>query len=104
MSAGTSTCSSDRPRGGRRVRPPRKIWRSLELPVEGGDRHDRRGRRVRTEGAEERAGGEVEDPTVRGDHEVAVGVADHADDGLVQWRAAHGALEGGVAEGEDPPV
>ena len=47
--------------------------------------------------------GEVEDAAVRGDHEVARPVGDHAGDGGVEGPAAHGAAEAG-AEGEGPAV
>src|SRR5439155_22596494 len=70
---------------------------------EGGHRDDRAGRRVAAQRTEERLAGEVEDAAVLADHQVAVGVADHAGDGLVQLRAAHRALARRL-EGEDAAV
>src|SRR5437763_15260440 len=48
--------------------------------------------------------GEVEDAAVTGHHEVSVPEADHPGDRGVEIGAAHGAAEGGVAEGKDPAV
>src|SRR5437879_13236603 len=74
------------------------------LLVEGGDGDERPSGGVAAEGAGERLAGEVEDAAVLADHEVAVTEADHAGDGFVEVRAAHGPPEGGVAEGEDAAV
>src|SRR5437763_9915076 len=79
-------------------RPPPALGR---IGRHGGDRG---GRRLRSEGSEERAVGEVEDAAVGGDHEVAVAEADHADDGLVQRPPSHGPAEGCIAKREDAAV
>src|SRR5581483_11220117 len=81
-----------------------KSMTSASRSAQGRHRYDRVSRRVSSQRAEEGPGGEVEDPAVLADHEVAVGEADHAGDGLVELRAAHRALEAGVAEGEDAAV
>src|SRR5581483_8073463 len=71
---------------------------------EGGGADDGVGGRVGAERALEGEVGEVEDAAVGGHHEVAVAVADEADDRLVEPGGAHGALEADVAEGEDAAV
>ena len=61
-------------------------------------------RRVGAEGAFEPVGGagEVEDAAVFADHEVATAGANHPGDRLVEVSGAHGAVEVGVPEREDP--
>src|SRR5581483_2178507 len=66
--------------------------------IDGGGEDDGVRRRVGTERAEERLAGEVEDPAVGCDHQIAVAVADHADHRLVEPGGAHGASEGSVTE------